>query len=118
MARRPASLDSDISGRCPPVPSAASRSDPLWPWAWGWGPWPPSADGRAPLRQQLPQDRAMTACFVLAVAAHGQVRLVRQGRQQVQEPGLLGMAHLRPVLLLEGRPVLVALGGLGLLHQR
>lgn len=46
----------------------------------------------------------MTAGFVLAIAAYGQVGLVGEGGEEVEEAGRFGLLHLSAELPLEGLP--------------
>ncbi len=59
----------------------------------------------SPFEQQVPQDGAMAVRFVLAIAADGEVGLVRQRCQEVEDAAIVGAAHLRAVALRESRPL-------------
>jgi len=58
----------------------------------------------SPLDQKLPENRTVAAVLVLAVTTDREVRLVREGREQVQHPRGLRLRHLGPVLPLEALP--------------
>lgn len=63
------------------------------------------------LGKELPQNRAMTAGFFLAVAADGEVCLVGQRGEQVKEMRGLRLLHLSAKLSLEGLPRACVIAG-------
>src|SRR4051812_12059276 len=52
----------------------------------------------------------MAARFVLAIAADGKIRVMRQGREDVERLARVRRGHLRAVLAREGLPLRVAFG--------
>ncbi len=63
-----------------------------------------SAQVGSALVEQFPQDRAVAARFLFAVAAHGEVGLLRQSGQQVQVATRLWRLHLSEEPSPEGPP--------------
>ena len=48
----------------------------------------------------------MTARLILAIAAHRKIRLVRQGRQQIEGPAVFRLRHLGAITFHESGPLL------------
>lgn len=46
-------------------------------------------------RQQLTQDGAVAACFVLAIASYGKVRGMRESGKEIEQVRCVGFVHLR-----------------------
>src|SRR3990167_1352708 len=65
--------------------------------------------------EKCAQHRAVAVRFVLAIAAHGEVGVLRHPCQQRQGVAVVRRGHLGAVLALEGSPLLGRGGGLGLL---
>lgn len=59
----------------------------------------------------------MTPLFVFAITANGKAGLVRHSRQQIEQPGRIGIAHLSSILAAERVPCLIVGGVQRLLHQ-
>src|SRR6185295_18071794 len=62
------------------------------------------------LAQKFPQERAMAAALVLAVAADGQVRAPRQRGDELEQPLGARLAHLAPIAARELPPARVGPG--------
>src|SRR5690349_8143964 len=60
----------------------------------------------------------MTTRFVLAITTDGERAVVRERRERVEQPRLVGIFHLGEVTALEGLPLRLALRGLAELEQR
>src|SRR4249920_3732583 len=56
------------------------------------------------LREQRAQHRAMATRLVLAITAHGEIRLMRQGGKQIQSASVFRCRHFRSIPLLESSP--------------
>lgn len=76
------------------------------------------ADIGATIGEQLAEDRAMAAGLVLAIAADGEVCLVGEGGEQVEEVGRFRLLHLGAKFPLEGLPAAGVVAGFqGNSHQ-
>src|SRR5262245_51091176 len=79
---------------------------------------PTLLDPRPALQEQLPQDRAVAARLVRAIAADGEARRPRERRQEVERAARLGLPHLGAEAAHEGLPRRRGIRALGLLEQR
>src|SRR5688500_16218577 len=78
-----------------------------------------SCDFRSLLQQQFPQQAAVAAFLVLAVAADGEIRVLRKAREELEHLPGDRLPHLAPVVPGEFRPALVGPGlGQPPAHQR
>src|SRR5437762_13323696 len=96
MRRRPATAGGLDGPELQTFRARCSRSDPSF------------ADSSAGILQQSAQDGAMAPRLVLAIAAHREVRMLRQRRQQLDRAGVLRLLHLGPVAPRERGPFLLA----------
>src|SRR3954468_18701391 len=61
----------------------------------------------AALAEQLPENRAMAARFILAIAADRQIGFLRKAREQLEQALRCGRPHLAAVSACESGPVAI-----------
>jgi hypothetical protein len=74
-------------------------------------------DQRAPLKQQILENRSMASALICAVAPDGEVSPMRKRSQEIEDLAHVGLAHLSPIFPLKHSPGGLVAGGLALFEQ-